>query len=460
MFSISNTDLFLIADCFPLLEELDLSNPKKLNLVDRNRNFLQGVEALSLSLSKLRKINLSSHYYMNDRMLFHLFNNCKFLQDAIIFNCDYITINGIALAICERPTLTSLSVPCAFDHLRRVIERSITPHFINSLLSLKGLTALDFTSLSISNELLSSIAMEGLPLTKLVLHNCTGYSYDGIFCLLSKCPCIQHLDLQYTRFLDNQHLTDQHLVQLSSFLGHLISINLDHCRKLTESALFALAKNCPLLSEIKMEYTLIGKESAENSNHSMDSFVCPQLKSLCLAHNFWLRDENIIMFASIFPNLQLFDWSSYCHISRGISFQVIKRCCKIRHLNLAFSDEVNLMNLLTMNFEAPKLEVLNLSFTQINYGTLYVISKNCCGLLHLLLAYCGGVTEIGVKIVLENCTQLREISLRGCDEVNSNIISSMISSRPSLRKIIAPPGFDLKDKEKKRLFLSQGCLVC
>jgi hypothetical protein len=29
-----------------------------------------------------------------------------------------------------------------------------------------------------------------------------------------------------------------------------------------------------------------------------------------------------------------------------------------------------------------------------------------------------------------------------------------------LRKIIAPPGFDLKDKKKKLLFLSQGWCVC
>jgi hypothetical protein len=213
--------------------------------------------------------------------------------------------------------------------------------------------------------------------------------------------------------MDNQHLTDQRVVQLSSFLGRLISINLNHCRKLTESALFALARNCPLLIEIKMEYTLIGKESGKNSNYFTDPVVCPQLKSLCLANNFWLRDENTIMFASIFPNLHIFDWSDCDHISEGIYLQVLKRCCKIKHLNLAYCD-VNLMNLLGMNFEAPKLEVLNLSFTNVICGTLYVISKNCRGLLHLLLEYCPGVTDEGVNIVLENCTQLREINLRGC----------------------------------------------
>jgi F-box/leucine-rich repeat protein 2/20 len=169
------------------------------------------------------------------------------------------------------------------------------------------------SSLKISDELFSAIAMEGLPLTKLVLRNCTGYSYDGIFCLLSKCIYLQHLDIQYTRFLDNQHLTDQRVVQLSSFLGRLISINLNHCRKLTESTLFELARNCPLLSEMKMEYTLIGKESGKNSNYFTDPIVCPQLKSLCVANNIWLRDENIIMFTSISQIYIMFDYSDCDH---------------------------------------------------------------------------------------------------------------------------------------------------
>ncbi|RHN58309.1 putative leucine-rich repeat domain, L domain-containing protein [Medicago truncatula] len=252
MNSIKNTDLFLIANCFPLLEELDLSNPIRFN---DNSNFEDEVEALSLTLFKLQKINLSSHTYMNDQLLFVLFKNCKLLREAIILNCHRITIKGIASAIRERPTLRS------FELDRYAVVKLITPHFIDSLVSL---TSLDLTSSNISNEFLSSIAMKGLPLTRLVLCNCTGYTYDGILCLLSKSKCLQHLDLQYTRFLNNEHLYDTYMVQLSSFLSNLISINLSHCGKLTKSTLFALAGNCPSLNDIKMEYTLIGKESAEN----------------------------------------------------------------------------------------------------------------------------------------------------------------------------------------------------
>jgi hypothetical protein len=85
-----------------------------------------------------------------------------------------------------------------------------------------------------------------------------------------------------------------------------------------------------------------------------------------------------------------------------------------------------------MNFEAPKLEVLNLSRIRVDVVTLYVISIICHGLLQLLLRNCFNVTERGVKHVVGNCTQLREIDFRNCYNVHPNVVASMIFSLPML----------------------------
>jgi F-box/leucine-rich repeat protein 2/20 len=140
-----------------------------------------------------------------------------------------------------------------------------------------------------------------------------------------------------------------------------------------------------------------------NSVSLVEFGVHPQLKSLYLGDNSWLCDKIITMFASIFPNLQLLDLDSCRNISEGIC-QVLRKCCKIRHLNLAYCWEVKLLG---MNFVVPNLEVLNLTWTNIDDETLYVISQNCRGHLQLLLEGCKGVTKKGVKHVLENCTLLR-----------------------------------------------------
>ncbi|AES87317.1 putative leucine-rich repeat domain, L domain-containing protein [Medicago truncatula] len=320
--SINSTDIFLIADCFPFLEELDLSNPKEFNNLSI---FFDGVEALSLALFKLRKVNLSNHNYINDKLLFHLLKNCKHLEEVIMFKCSQLTKAGIASALWERPTLRSLSFTDYFDQ---------------------------------------------------------------------------------------------------------------DCAKL-----YAFIRNFPSLSEIKVEFKCMSVESLENASCLVDFGVRPQLKSLSLIYNCWLSNENLEMLSSLFPNLQLLDLSHCYDISEEGICQVLKRCCEIRDLNLAYCPRVGLSG---MNFEISKLEVLNLSHTRVDDKTLYAISKSCCGLLQLLLENCRNVTGKGVMDVVKNCTQLTEVNLRRCYNVHPDVVDSMIFSRPSLRKIIVPPWYNKK----------------
>jgi F-box/leucine-rich repeat protein 2/20 len=147
----------------------------------------------------------------------------------------------------------------------------------------------------------------------------------------------------------------------------------------------------------------IGGKIVGNCDSLVEFGVYPQLKSLYLGKNSWLSDQIITMFASIFPNLQLLDLNYCNHISEGFC-EVLRKCCKIRHLNLAHCSKVKLLG---MNC-VPNLEVLNLSCTKVDDETLYVISKNCRRLLQLLLEACDDVTEKGVKHLLENCTLLRD----------------------------------------------------
>jgi len=439
-------DFFLIADCFPLLEELDLSFPIYIDSYDDFE-----INALSLALPKLRKVNLSGSYYINDSSLYHLCKNCEILEEVAVFNCKYLTHIGIASAIRERPNLKSLSISLS--------EKVISMELIDSLRSLKGLSCLDLSfSLCISNQLLSSLADEGLPLKRLVLRRCSnnGYqcSFPEIINLLSRSHSIKHLDLQNTRSV-NDYLVDK----LSVHLRNLVSINLNHCRDLTESTFFKLVAKCPFLEEIRMEYTCIGKLGAEEEKYRslMDFVVRPSMKSLHLSSNQFLNDETIKMFASIFPNLQFLDISSCSCISEGI-VEVLRRCLKIMHLNLTSCPSVNLLG---MNFQIPKLEVLNFSMTKINDETLYVISKSCSGLLLLDLEGCCYITEKGVMEILKNCTRLKEINLRHCRKVAADVglWTVMVFSRPSLRKIMTPYYFHPSNRKWKPI-LDHGCFLC
>ncbi|XP_058726778.1 F-box/LRR-repeat protein 3-like [Vicia villosa] len=384
-----------------------------------NRDFnslsLVSKQFLSITNRLTFSVTISDHPSHILPRFFHRFPNLNSLH--LCFGSSHLDPT-IALALRDRPTLKSLSI----FSIELKDANCVTSHYIDSFKTLKGLNILKFCYSHISDDLLYSIAAEQLPLKNFVLNNCTGYSYDGIYCLLSKCPEIQHLDLHQADFLK-----DGHIHELSLFLGGLVSIKLCNCLNLSKSALFALIRNCRSLTEITMER--IGRDSGESFDSSKDFDVNPHLKFLCLARNCFIENKNIILLASIFPNLQHLDLS-YCYdISEKSICQVLSRCSMIRHLNLAYCNKVRRLK---MNFVVPHLEVLNLSDTNVNDKTLYQISKSCCGLLQLLLSNCSYVTKKGVMRIMEHCTQLKEIDLRGYDEITVDGVVPILPSKQLL----------------------------
>ncbi|XP_020239142.1 F-box/LRR-repeat protein 2 isoform X1 [Cajanus cajan] len=422
--SLRDSHLVVMAYSFPFLEELDISFP----LDSQASDF--GVQRLSSLLENLRKINISGNYLITDKSLFSLCQNCLSLEEISFFTCFKITQLGIASAIRLRPGLNSI----AFNiEKKRIHGPALTPSpididLIDSFRSLKKLTAIDLSNSVISDEFLFAFAEGGgLMLKKLILQDCCNCTFSGISYVLTKCQSVQCLDLRKIDFL-----TDQCISELSMFLLSLTSINLSGCCQLTNSTFFILTRNCPLLSEIKMERTYLGMEGEEDS--MKDFVVNLEVKKVYLGDNVLLSDASLIKFASICPSLQLLDLTGCEGVSSECIVKVLKRCCEIRHLNLAYTG----MEVFEIDFEVSQLEVLNLSGSRIEDEALSIISRRCSGLLLLNIQSCWHVTPKGVKQVVENCRALKELNLKNCWLVSGDFIAWVEFSRPSLRTIVTP----------------------
>ncbi|CAL5193839.1 unnamed protein product [Lathyrus oleraceus] len=383
---IPEPDVYLPDDCWEHVFSFIISQPEDKNKLKFKSLSIVSKQFLSITNRLIFSMKIDHLHLCYLSRFFHRFSNLNSLD----LSFGYRDLDAaIALALRDRPSLKSLSI----SRIDLTHANYINSYYIDSFVSLKSLNSLKFSCSEISDHLLYAIAREALPLKTFVLQNCTGgYSYHGIYSLLSKCHGIQYLGLQDVDFLNNHHLS-----RFSLLLPDLLSINLSGRSKLTESALFVLA-NCHSLGEITMEHTR--KEREENSDALKDFDVNPRLKFLHLFSNLFINDHTIPLFASMFPSLQLLDLS-YCH---GISKNV------------------------------PQLELLNLSGTFVDDKTLYEISKSCGGLLKLYLISCKYVTEKGVMWLVKKCKQLKEIDLRGCDAVNAEVILSMLSPRSSLEK--------------------------
>lgn len=447
--SLQDIHLFAIATSFPYLEELDISYPEhehcysSSGLPDSGRFPVpvtdSGVYALSTKLKNLIKIDLSGNQLITDKSLIALSSNCASLREITVRHCALITQTAIAFVISHSRELRSISA----SEIRLPSKHG----FIESFVYAKALCDINLSKSFVSDELLYSIVEACLPLNKLTLAHCHGFTFAGISFLLTKYQCLSLLNLEGVRFL-----TDNDIVKLSKFFSMLTSINLSLCSKLTSSTFFTIMKKCHLLSEVKMKRTNVGEEDFTTD---IDMVVNPRVKSLSLEKNGKVGDRSIKKFVAVCPNLQVLNLSSCSKVTEESVVEIFKRCSEIRRLEI---NQCSGIKGLVMDFEISKLEEMSAKGSGVNDDALAVIGKRSCRLLHLDLAGCLNVTAKGVKEVVQNCRVLREINLKWCDNVNVDIVAWMVFSRPSLRKIIPPCGF-VPTESQRNLFLRHGCLV-
>ncbi|KAJ4958045.1 hypothetical protein NE237_025156 [Protea cynaroides] len=451
-------DLVAIADSFSSLEELDISHPQQdfgslaeLDYADDcavSGSFPgtvsdAGIALLSSKLQRLRKINISGNHFVSDRSLLSLSSKCVFLREIVARDCSLISEIGIALAIRHNPHLISLAVHGSkISSAAAAVSSSFTIE--SSLICARALCTLDFSQMIISDDLLSSIIQADLPLHRLGLSRCRGFTFAGISSLLCKYSSLNYLDIEGTAFL-----TDQSMLELSHYLHDVNFINLNSSSNLTNSTFFLLVQTCPHLEEIRMERTSLGKEG------SPADLKNSKIHTLKLSWNKCLTNETLKGIAMVCPNLRSLDISHCWSITgEGIGY-IGMNCCNIKMLEVNGCSGTS--NLGTC-FGFSKLEVLHAAGSRIDDEGLRIMGQSSRWLQHLVLEGCLGVTAKGLKEVVTNCKGLKEVRLKKCCNVGSDVIAWMVFSRPSLRKLI-PPGDIVSTERQREFFLRHGCWV-
>lgn len=435
---LEDADLVTIAECFPKLEELDISYPGQSDLA---RVTDDGISALSRKLPRLSRINLSGNPCLSDQSLVVLSMNCRSLKEIKLGDCDSITGRGIASLIVNRPHLVRL----ALNYMRE--EAIFREKLVDSFGHAKGFVSLDFAGSFIWDKLLKSVAEADIPLKRLVLSCALGFSFDGIQMIMLRRQDIEVLDLEAVHFL-----TDHDMSVICKHLRSLTHINISHCSKLSMTTLYSLMTQCPFLKAIKM-----GKANLkEDDPNGTDIVVKSQVRSLRIPSNGKLTDECLKKIGRMCPNLQYLDVSDCLKITGDSISGVLKSCPEICYLKI--SGLRNIRNI-CIDFELPRLEVLQAEGLKLNEEQLAAFISRCCHLKNLNLMDCVHLSNEGVEKVMENCNTLREINLWSCKNIHDDLpfLILMVTLRPSLRRIVLPRG--LVSSEIQDFFL-QHRLSC
>ncbi|KAK6912274.1 hypothetical protein RJ641_024367 [Dillenia turbinata] len=438
---LEDRDVVAIAESLPWLEELDIGCSDEgiefgSNVSDAS------IEVISNKAKHLKRISLSGNCLITDNSLKMLSLGCGFLREIEILNCCCVTENGIGFVLGHSHCLVSIST-CVFPGPHSSLSR-----MENAVVSAKNLQSLELSRMAISDHLLDLIAASCLPLKSFALSHCFNSTAFGVFSILRAYPLLVYLNLEGAHFL-----TDRLISDWSDCLPDLRSIKLSYCWKLTNSTLFILASHCPLLEEIEMGQTSLGKENFDVVRGRSYS-----IRSLKLPQNEYLDDESLTTFAATCPNLGLLDVKNCSGVTdRGVR-EALENCADIRHLDVSGCEGVMGLGL-NMDVSKLNLEVLQAKGSSICDEGLVNIGKWGSRLLQLDLEQCVRVTTTGVKGLMENCRELRKINLQNCPNVSAAMLAWMVFSMPMLRKMILPRNQVLTESQRS-LFLRHGCLVC
>ncbi|PSS13949.1 F-box/LRR-repeat protein [Actinidia chinensis var. chinensis] len=391
-----------------------------------------GVEFLASKLKELKKIDLRGKFCISDGSLVFLSLNCVKLREIHLCIYDHhLTEKGIYFVMRHCHNLTSLSLtlfPSNLDNNHAFTvgsSESYSNSFTIDNSIMKNLHTLSLVD-GISVKFLYSMAKAHPPLKKLKIKS------RRLVILLQACQ----LTLQELTLL-NPYLTDRSIRNLSKYVPNLTYVSL-FGYKLTSVTFYTLTKNCPLLEVIIMTSTRLG----EVDNFSLDfSHENYRMRHLDVHSNTWLNDEVLKNFARVCPNLQFLDVSScWCVTNEGIG-EILKSCPVLTHLKIFWLGVSNIFERYSEH-SIVNLKSLEACGTKINDESMTNIGNRCPCLRYLDISYCKGVTNNGVMEVVRNCKRIREINLNRCENVSANILPQMMFSRPSLKKITPPCGFD------------------
>ncbi|KAK1275128.1 hypothetical protein QJS04_geneDACA003764 [Acorus gramineus] len=380
--SLTDEDLVVISEAFPVLEELNISTVGQRHS-EGHTNVL-GIKALASNLTRLRRINVSGIQAISDASLSALLSNCAYLTEVHVIDCKKISANGITSIIAQRPSLVSLSIctrPLPVFTDARALQRL---HICHSFLS--------------DNDLLS-IAKSGLPLREFRVPYCHGFSLTGLGPLLQAHHSLTHLNLKRCDFL-----TDESMALLAQNLREVTSINLS-CSQLTELTFMCLVNCCPLLVDVHMFNTNLGT----CRDLCFSSMKRSPIRSLNVSCNINLNDETLIQISSVCPELQTVDLSESKGVSERGLIQLGLNCSHIRSLDVSDCGKVTGLG----NVGFRELLTLWASNSGIGDEGLAMAVQGCGRRLQVVDLKYTKVTEYGVIVMVAGYPRLKEIEVCG-----------------------------------------------
>ncbi|KAF7143119.1 hypothetical protein RHSIM_Rhsim05G0166000 [Rhododendron simsii] len=248
LISMQDSDLVLIADCFPRLEELRISADSDMDIGEVAARITDdGVEALASKLKELKKIVVKGEAcFITDKSLISLSTNCVKMRRLSL---------GINLhSLTSQKLISDKRIICLVAKARPPLKKVKLVGLGGEHPKTHGAVKLFFQTCQLT---LKELTLRGWPLT--------------------------------------------HISDFAWYLSNLTSIDLDGCYGLTGDTFYILMQSCHLVEILMMAHTTRQEMDTFSQDYLHKNY---SMQHLSISKNMWLTDTTLENYGQVCPNLQ------------------------------------------------------------------------------------------------------------------------------------------------------------
>ncbi len=325
--SVSDADVFTLAQGCPLLEDVDLSCSDELT----------------------------------DAAVLNLVNFCPGLHSLSLSECELITNAALETLAQRVPGLFSLDVS----------GTQVTDAGLARLAQgCKMLQKVNFHGLDISDAALAGLAQACPGLQNVAVAHCAQITDESIAALALHCTGLHTIGLRGTKITDvslaqfgescadmrkvkllGTVITDSGLARLAEGCHKLEDVNLTGCDQITDVGAISLALHCPLIRTLFLSGTQVTDVGLERIGEG-----CRFLKSVNLLGLENVSDVGLIKLAEGCPLLETVDMYGYGHISDASVWSFAENCPRLYSLSGVGSNVTEVL-IARLRQDYPLLEI-------------------------------------------------------------------------------------------------------
>eukprot|EP00095_Tigriopus_kingsejongensis_P010599 maker-scaffold818_size92908-snap-gene-0.24 protein:Tk10599 transcript:maker-scaffold818_size92908-snap-gene-0.24-mRNA-1 annotation:"f-box lrr-repeat protein 7" len=268
---------------------------------------------------------------------------------------------------------------------------------------------------------LAIVARRCPELRHLEVQNCANLTNGGLMDLVTKCTLLEHLDVSGCHMISTIavhqppqppiHQVPTRLMQLPQRRSlNLQYLDLTDCASLEDSGLKMIVETCPQLLYLFLRRC----QSITDVGIKYIGSYCPSLRELSISDCVQITDFGLYELAKLGPNLRYLSVAKCDRISDSGVKQIAKLCYKLRYLNVRGCEAVSDEAVDTLARSCSRLRSLDIGKCDVTDVGLKVLSENCPNLKKLSVKSCEMVSDQGIQLIAYYCRGLQQLNVQDC----------------------------------------------